>query len=152
MKPSLLFATVVLGLSGFVVVDQQTGQQAGDGSYEGLIKDMLGTVDHITKTLQTIKDRDSADAARPELKKAAQTMLELRKKAEDWNQPNKDEKERLAEKYAKKLEAAVKQLRDQTIIAKNIPGGEEAVAELGVLKDKSDKEKDKKDKAKKDIK
>jgi cell shape-determining protein MreC len=146
MKPSLVFAAVVLGLSGFVVLDQPPGQQAGDKSYEGFIKEMLSTVEQITKTLQNIKDRESAEAARPELKKAAQRMLELRKKAEDSSQPNKDEKERLAEKYAKKLEAAVKQLRDQTLITKTIPGGEDAVAELTVLKDKSEKDKDKKDK------
>jgi cob(I)alamin adenosyltransferase len=146
MKPSLLFAAVVVCLSCFLVA----GQQTGDSPHESIIKDMLGTVEHLTKTLQTIKDRDSAEAARPELKKGAQKMLELRKKAEDWTQPSKDEKDRLAEKYAKKLEVAVKQLREQTLLAKTIPGGEEAVAELNVLKDKNEKDKDKKDK--KDIK
>jgi cob(I)alamin adenosyltransferase len=145
MKPSLLFAAVALCLSGLLVAGQQQDQQGAESSYETLIKDMLGTVDHLTKTLQTIKDRDSAEAARPELKKAAQKMLELRKKAEDWTQPSKEEKDRLAEKYAKKLETAVKQLREQTLLTKVIPGGEDAAAELNVLKDKNDKDKDKKD-------
>jgi septal ring factor EnvC (AmiA/AmiB activator) len=149
MKPALLFAGWMLTLGGFVAFDPQ----AGDGSYEGLVKDLLGTVESLTKTLQTIKDRDSAEAARPELKKAAHKMLDLRKKAEEWNQPNKEEKDRLAKEYAPKFEAAVKQFRDATIIAKGVPGGEDAVAELAILKDKNDKEKDKdKDKTKKDTK
>jgi len=139
MKPALLFASAVLGLSSFVALDPQ----AGDGSFEGLVKETLSTVEDITKTLKTIKDRASAEAARPELKKAARLLLELRKKAEEWKQPNKEEKDRLAKEYAPKFEAAVKQLRAATIIVKAIPGGEEAIAELAILKDKNDKEKEK---------
>src|SRR5271154_5747146 len=101
MKPALLFTAVLLTLGGYVALDPQTG----DGSYEGLVKELLGTVESLTKTLQSIKDRDSAEAARPELKKAAAKMLDLRKKAEEWKQPNKEEKDRLAKEYAPKLEA-----------------------------------------------
>src|SRR5579862_3718931 len=139
MKTSLLIGASVLTMAGFAALDPQTG----DGSYEGVVKELLGTVESLTKTLQTIKDRDSAEAARPELKKTAHKILDLRKKAEEWKQPNKEEKDRLAKEYAPKLEAAVKQFREATIIAKGVPGGEEAVAELAILKDKNDKEKDK---------
>jgi septal ring factor EnvC (AmiA/AmiB activator) len=139
MKPSLLFGAVFLVLSGFVVLDPQ----AGDGTYEGLVKEILATVDQLTKTLKTVKDRDSAEAARPELRKAAKRMLDLRKKADEWKQPNKDQKDRLEKEYAPKLEAAVKELREVAAIVKSIPGGEEAVEELAVLKDKQEKAKDK---------
>jgi hypothetical protein len=146
MKPSVLFVVVVMGLCGYVALDQPP-----DSSYEGVVKDMLTTVEQITKTLQTVKDRESADAARPELKKAAHKMLDLRKKAEEWKQPSKDEKDRLQKEYAPKFEVAVKQLQKLAVVVKSVPGGEEAVAELAILKDRYDNEKDKeKDKVKKD--
>jgi hypothetical protein len=132
LKASVLFAFV---LAGFIALDQQPR----DDSYEGIVKDMLVTVDQITKTLLTIKDRDTAEAVRPELKKTAQRMLELRKKA-DEKQPNKEEKDRLQKEYAPKFEKAVKQLRDVTAKIKSIPGGEDALEELQILKDKVENE------------
>jgi hypothetical protein len=136
MKPFVLFIVGLVGLGGFAIVEAQSGE----GSYEGLVKEMLSTVEQITKTLQTVKDRTSAETARPELRKAAEKMLELRKKAEEWKQPNKEEKDRLAKEYAPKLEGAVKQLREATVLVKGVPGGEEAIAELAILKDKVDKD------------
>jgi len=137
MKPTMLFGVVVLSLAGFLAQDQPPR----DESYEGLVKDMLGTVETITKILKTIRDRDTADAARPDLKKAAEIMLGLRKKAEDFQQPSKEEKDRLEKLYAPKLKVAVEQLRETTVIVKGVPGGEAAVAELGILKDKQEKQK-----------
>ena len=100
MKPSVLFTVVVLGLCG---PRRGRSQPPRDGSYEGLVKDMLDTVDQITKVLVTIKDRECRRAARPELKKSAEKMLDLRKQAAEWKQPNKEEKDRLEKEYAPKL-------------------------------------------------
>jgi hypothetical protein len=115
---------------------------AGEGSYENLVKEMLNSVDQMTKVLSTITDQGSADAARPDLKKAAAKMLELRKQAEEWKQPNKEEKDHLAKEYAPKFETAFKKLKEQSNRVRGIPGGEAALEELAVLKDK---DKDKKD-------
>ena len=73
---------------------------------------------------------------------AAQKLLDLRKKAEEWKQPNKEEKNRLAEEYGPKLAAAVKQFREAIVVVKGVPGGEEAVKELIILEDKNGKEKE----------
>ena len=109
---------------------------------------MLGTLEQITKIVMTISDRDSASAARPELKKAAEKMLVLRKKADQLKQPNQEEKNRLEKEYAPRFEGAVKNLRDATVHAKSIPGGEEALTELAILAEskEADKAKLKKDK------
>jgi hypothetical protein len=140
MRPSLAFATVALGLYGFAMLDQGSGQE----TYEGLVKEMLTTVEQLTTTLKTIKDRPSAEAARPELKKSAEKMLQLHKKAEEWKQPNKEQLDKLKKEYSPKLEVAVKQLNELAVAVKSIPGGEEAVTELDILKEKTDKSKAKK--------
>jgi hypothetical protein len=143
MKNTVAIGIGLLGLSGFVLA-----AQTGD-SQEMLVKDMLGTVDQINKILATVKDRETAEMARPDLKKNAEKMLELRKQADKWTEPNKAEKDRLAKEYAPKFEAAIKKLRDESLRVKSIPGGDQAIAELEVLKEnqpdgKKDAAKDKK--------
>ena len=139
MKSFLAIGLISASFVGLAAVERQ----AGKDSYESLVKDMLDTIDEITKTLQTIKDRDSAVTAQPQLKKSAEHVLVLRKKAELWKQPNKEEKERLEKEYAPKMEVAVKKLRDASAQVKSVPGGAEAVAELAILADKKDKDKKK---------
>jgi hypothetical protein len=137
MKP-FQYAGVLLLAAGPLVA---AAAPAGEGSYENVVKDMLGTLEQITKVLSTVQDQGSADAARPELKKAAEKMLDLRKQADELKQPSKEEKDRLAKEYAPKFEAAVKKLQQQSIRVEAIPGGEAAVGELAVLKDKGKKDK-----------
>jgi hypothetical protein len=67
-------------------------------------------------------------------------MLDLRKQADELKQPSKEEKDRLAKEYAPKFEAAVKKLQMQTARVMGIPGGETALDELAVLKDKGKKD------------
>src|SRR5206468_4191610 len=113
----------ILTLSGWLALDSRA---ATGESYEDLVKDMLGTVEQITKVLIDIRDEGSANLQRPALKKAAEKMLQLRKQADEFKQPNKAEKDRLAKEYAPKFESAVKKMRDETIRVKGIPGGDEA--------------------------
>ena len=56
MKTSLLIAALLVGL-GRPSLALALQQQAADDPYETLVKEMLGTVEQITKTLQTIRDR-----------------------------------------------------------------------------------------------
>jgi hypothetical protein len=136
MKPHACLGALVLSLAGLVLA----AAPSGEGSYETLVKDMLGTLEQITKVLSTIDNQASAEAARPELKKAAAKMLELRKQADELKQPDKEEKDRLAKEYAPKFETAVKKLQMQSARVKDIPGGEAALDELAVLKDKGKKD------------
>jgi hypothetical protein len=67
-------------------------------------------------------------------------MLDMRKQADELKQPTKEEKDRLAKEYAPKFEAAVKKLQMQSARVKGIPGGEAALEELAILKDKAKKD------------
>jgi len=142
MKPTVLFGAGLLLLSGLLAVASPAGEQA----HERIVKEMLETMEQITKVLTGITNQDSAAAAAPNLKKAAEKMLQLRMEAAELKQPDKAEKDRLAKEYAPKMELAVKEMRKQTIRVKGIPGGDEAVMELAVLNEK----KDAKDKKKSD--
>jgi hypothetical protein len=135
MKPLLYAGALVMAAGSFVVA----AAPAGEASQEALLKDMLGTLEKITKELSTIQNQGTADAARPELKKAATKMLDLRKQADEVKQPSKEEKDRLAKEYAPKFEAAVKKLQTESARVKGVPGGEAALEELAVLKDTKDK-------------
>jgi hypothetical protein len=145
MKVCVLCRLSLLVASAWLVMESPAGEK---GSHEAIVKDMLETVEKITARLGTITDQNSADAARDDLKDLAMKMLKLRKRAEDLKQPNKAEKDRLTKVYAPKFEVAFKELREQTLRVKGIPGGDEAVRELAVLNEK----KDAKDNKKKDDK
>jgi type II secretory pathway component HofQ len=132
----------IIGMWGLGAIAAGSTQDP-DRSFEGLVKDMIDTVEQITKTVLTIQDKDSATSAKPELKKAATKMLELRKLAEKVKQPNKVEKERLEKEYAPKMELAVKKLGEATAKVHSVPGAAEALAELAILADKKDKHKGK---------
>jgi hypothetical protein len=112
--------------------------RAGDKTqFEDVIKQMLGTMDKLTKTLTTITDEDTAKSARPELRKAAGTWHLITKKAEGMPPPSKEEKDRLAKQYKPKLEEATKKLFGEVDRVKSIPGGRQALLEIsGVLEKK----------------
>ena len=137
MKPSLGIGALLVAMSAGVGLQAA----AGETNYEKIVKGMLAKVEDITKILTTVRDADSAKAAQPQLKEAAAKMVELRKQADDVDQPGKEEKDRLAKEYAPKMEAAVKKLRTETVRVRGVPGGDEALAELKVLEEKKDKEK-----------
>jgi hypothetical protein len=115
---------------------------AGGGgplSHEAVLKDMLATLERANKALKGIVDEASAEAARPELKKAALRLRDLRKKAREMKQPDKAEKARLEKLYRDKMDDTLKQLRSESIRVKGIPGGAEAVKELAVEAEKKGK-------------
>src|SRR5262249_11400258 len=106
----------------------------GAASHEELVKQMLSNLDKMTATLTTITTQESADAARPELQKAAKEWVALRGQAEKLPPPSRMEKERLEKEYKGKLEAAQKKLYGEVTRVQNIPGGPAALKEIrGVL-------------------
>jgi len=106
----------------------------GEPSHEDVVKQMLAGLDKITMTLTTITNEESAEAAKPELRKAAKEWVELRAKVEKLPPPPREEKERLEKEYKEKLVTARKKLVAEQIRVQNIPGGPEALKEIrGVL-------------------
>jgi hypothetical protein len=116
---------------------------AGEASpYEKTLQTMIGSLDVIAKSLRTIIDEDTAGAAKADLRKSAGVWIEARAKAGKLPPPEKDEKVRLEKIYKPKLEEALRKLNIEVRRVENIPGGKEALKEIGgVLKKKDEEEK-----------
>jgi hypothetical protein len=138
MKPTLLCGLALLLPCGSLLLPSSAGEPA----YEDIVKGMLSTVEQITDILGTITalDKSSAEAATPQLKAAADKLLQLRDQANKVKQPSKTEKDRLAKVYAAKFEVAFKKLREQTLRVQSIeiPGIDDALRELAKLKEKKE--------------
>ncbi|MCI0682284.1 MAG: hypothetical protein L0Y71_09285 [Gemmataceae bacterium] len=119
-------------LPSIAVVFALVGLAAAGGAptHDDVIKRMLATLDKITTKLASITNRESADAAKPELQKSAKDWLATRAQAEKLPPPSREQKEKLEKEFKGKLEAAQKKLAGEVIRVKNIPGGPEALQEI----------------------
>jgi hypothetical protein len=115
-----------LALSGALF----SAQNGGPATLEDVIKETLATLDQLTMSLKTVEDEKSAEAARPELRKAAERFVAVRSKAETMKPPAKEEKERLEKEYKPKLFEAQKKLYGEIGRIKLLPGCQGALKEI----------------------
>ncbi len=136
MKTTMTLATIGLGvLLASAPVQAQTGSEV---KFEDVVKEMLGLMDELTKSLASIKDEETAKAARPELQKAATRFVELRKKSETRKPPSREEKDRLEKEYREKLQVAQKKLNAEVRRVEDVPGGRTALKEIKAVFDKKE--------------
>ncbi|GEM_PF-4769326 len=111
---------------------------AGGGpTHEEVAKQLLTVMDKISVSLASITSQESADAAKPELRKAAKEFLAVRAQAEKLPPPSREEKNRLEKEFKGKIEAATKKLAGERVRVRNIsPGGPEALEEIRSVFDK----------------
>ena len=107
--------------------------------HDQALKQALDSFDSINKTLMSIKDEESAGAARPELKKAADSYLDARAKGDKLPPPEKDEKDRLTKLYKPKFTMALEKMSTQIRRVEVIPGGKEALKEIALVLKKEGK-------------
>lgn len=108
---------------------------AQESRHEQAVKQTRELLEQIYKTLSSINDRDAAEAARPELRKAALAWDELRKKVKELPPPERAEKDQIARKYKEELRKAAAQLQGQVRRVQSIPGTAAALMEISsVLK------------------
>jgi hypothetical protein len=138
MRTWIVCATALLSL--IMVLTPGSGGTGAAATHEAVAKDMLDTLGQINTVLGNIKDEPTAEAARPDLKKAALRMLELRKRAKELKPPTKAEKDLLEKRYKEKFDDALKKLRIESVRVKTIPGGPEAVKEIAVVGEKKKKQ------------
>lgn len=113
---------------------------AGEGSaYEKSLQQVVESFTKIGTSLRAIVDEDSAQAAKPELRKAADDFLAARAKAEKMQPPEKDEKVRLEKMYKAKLEEAMKKMFTEVRRVELIPGGKDALKEISSILKKDTK-------------
>ena len=118
-----------LGLSGVLL----SAQNGGPANLADVIKEVLASMDQLTTSLKTVEDEKSAEAARPELRKAAERFVAVRAKAQSIKPPVKEEKERLEKEYKPKLFEAQKKLFGEIGRVKLLSGGDVALKEIRAI-------------------
>ena len=121
---------VLVGCTFLAVSGVLLSAQNGPANLEDVIKEVLATMDQLTTSLKTVEDEKSAEAARPDLRKAAERFVALRTKAESIKPPAKQEKERLEKEYKPKLFEAQKKLFGEIGRVKLLSGGQVALKEI----------------------
>ena len=117
---------VCLALTGAVL----RAQDGAPASLKEVIEEVLVTFEQLTAALKTVQDEKSAEAARPDLRKAAKRFVDLRTKTESMKPPAKEEKERLEKEYKPKLFEAQKKLFGEIGRVKSVPGCQGALQEI----------------------
>ena len=113
---------------------------AGEASpYEKSLQQVLDSFNKIGAKLVTIVDEDSALAAKPELRKAAESFIEARAKAEKLPPPEKDEKVRLEKQFKAKLDESMKKLTLEIRRVELVRGGKDALKEIDAVLKKDSK-------------
>jgi len=125
MTARLLSVTLIFACSALVVA-----QEGADARYEEVLQKLLGSINQIGKTLEGITDEKSADAARPDLRKATEEFRATRKKSEELAPPAPEVRERISKKYQPEFEKARKDLVGQVARVQRVPGGKAALAEI----------------------
>ncbi len=121
---SLSVALTALALGAIAVA-------AGDESaHEGALKQMFQALDKLTKTLATMQDGDTAQAARPELRKGLEAWTAAKFKAAELPPPSKAEKDRLAKAYQGKMDEALRKFYTEYGRVRSFPAGRRALDEL----------------------
>ena len=107
--------------------------QGSPSEHEPLLKQAIESIDKIGATLKTILDEESANAAKPELRKSATAFIEARAKAAKLEAPSKEEKTRLEKLYKAKSDESKKKLAAQIPRVELIPGGRDALKEISAV-------------------
>jgi hypothetical protein len=123
----------IVALSALMLAGGASAQEADKDKLSpqaALVQQMLDVMDKLTTSLATVKDQQSADAARPELRKLAKEWTALRDKAEKVPPPAREEKDRLEKDFKTKLEGAQRKLSGEVARVQAVPGGRAALEEI----------------------
>lgn len=124
-----------IGIALFVLSVGVLVVAAGEESaYEMSLKQTIAALDKMTMTLATIKDEDTAQTARPELKKAVAAWTKVKMKAAELPPPEQAEKDRLAKEYRPKLDVAVKKFFTEVARVRKFPAGKEVLKDIKDIK------------------
>jgi hypothetical protein len=102
--------------------------------YDKSLKQTLGALDKMTMTLAMVKDEETAQATKPEWKKAVQAWEKVKAEAAKLPPPEQAEKDRIAKEYRPKLDAAVKKFFTEVARVRMIPAGKELLKEVKNIK------------------
>jgi hypothetical protein len=111
---------MTLTLFAFGLLSAAAGE---DTPYDQSLKQMLKTLERLTTALATVKDGATAEAARPELRKATMAWVEVKTKMAELPPPEPAEKTRLTKEYKGKIEAALTKFFIEVGRVRGLPAG-----------------------------
>jgi len=119
---------------GLAVVALGTGvlafAQGEESAHETALKQMLRSIDQLTTTLAGVRDAETAQAARPGLRKAVEGWKDAKTKAAALPPPNQAEKDRLTKDYKGKMDEAVKKFFTEVGRVRLLPAGKDVLDEV----------------------
>lgn len=98
--------------------------------FEDALKEMIAAIKKIGDTLAGVKDKESAEKARPELKKSGEKIKELQAKIEKLGKPTPEQEKELGEKFKKDLQDATNKLVQEAVRLGQTDYGKDVLKEL----------------------
>jgi len=88
--------------------------------YEQVTEDSLACMEEMVDVLATVKDKASAEAAKPKLEAVGERMKEIEKRMEELGKPDKAKQEALEKKYKERMtEIAGKMMQESMRVMMN---------------------------------
>jgi hypothetical protein len=103
-------------------------------SLEAVRKEQVQTVKEAVELLQTVRDRDSADKARPRLKQLGERWRDLAKRRDALKAVSADEEALVKGKYGEEMGGLILRYAGDAVRVALVPGGAEALKEIGDVK------------------
>jgi hypothetical protein len=94
-----------------------------DDTFESLTEEGIKALNGYAEVLMMIKDKATAETAKPDIKKIAEKVAGLKTRMEKLGEPGRLRKEELDKKYKPKMEATIKKINAQLDRIKDLDGG-----------------------------
>ncbi|MFW5839501.1 MAG: hypothetical protein ACOCZE_02875 [Planctomycetota bacterium] len=83
--------------------------------HEDVVEEQIELMNKTADVLATIKDKESAQAAKDDLEELGEKMKELKAEMDEMDEPSEEEEKALKEKYGKEMEKAGGRLIEQVM-------------------------------------
>jgi len=103
---------------------------ASGGEHEGVMKNMVAVCSDYAATLATVKDKATAEAAKPKLQGLALRMQAVQERMAALGEPPEAEKQRLKEKYEAAMAEAMQKMMTESMRVAMTPGANEVLREV----------------------
>ena len=112
-----------------------------DDTFESLTEEGIKALNGFAEILITIKDKATAERAKPDIKKVAEQIGGLKERMEKLGEPGRLRKEELDKKYTPKMEATIKKINKELDRIKDLEGGSLIVTQVTAILDLAPKAK-----------
>jgi hypothetical protein len=87
-------------------------------------------LDEMNSTLESVKDKSSADAAKPKLKSIAEKMKSIKERADKLGKDDKADEE-IKKKYEGQMKEKIEKMMKESMRVATVDGGADLLKELG---------------------